>query len=168
MTSISIGFSRPKTWKPFAELIMLGYGIPYDHAYVRFHSDFYNRDVIYQASSTMVNFMSPVIFECNNVIVKEFQIQITDENRKAMVGFAMDNAGKPYGIKECFGLAWVRLNEIVGRRIKNPFADGGTTYVCCEMAAAILNQYSSIKVPYDLDNLNPKELYNFMEKVSNG
>lgn len=165
MAIIKVGFSKPKTWKPFSALIMLGYGIPYDHAYIRYTSDFYNRDVIYQASSTMVNFMAPAIFEANNNVVQEFQINITDDKRKAMVGFAMDNAGKPYGIKECFGLAWVRINELFGRRIKNPFADGGKTYVCCEMAATILEDFANIQVPYNLDTLNPKELYDFMQKI---
>lgn len=167
MATIKIGFSRPKTWKPFAELIMFGYGITYDHAYVRYHSDFYNRDVIYQASSTMVNFMSPDIFEANNNIVQEFSFDITDDEHIAMVGFCMDNAGKPYGIKECFGLAWVRINKLLFKKnIKNPFADGGTTYVCCEMAATIVEKFKSIQVPFDLDSLDPKEFMEFMQQVT--
>jgi len=166
MATINVGFSKPKTWKPFAQLIMFGYSIPYDHVYIKFHSDYYNRDVIYQASSTMVNFMSPVIFQQNNVIVKEFPLDISDENRKAMVGFAMDNAGKPYGAKQCLGLAWVRINKLFGKSINNPFSDNGTTYVCCEMAASIIEQFDNIQVPYDLDTLDPKEFFDFMSQIT--
>lgn len=166
MSSIYVGFSRPKTWKPFAALIMWAYAIPYDHVYIRWHSDFLERDVIYQASSTMVNFMSPVIFESNNVIVKEFELAISDENRKAMIQFAMDNAGKPYGIKQCVGLGIVRLCELFGKNIKNPFADGTNSYVCCELGEYIIEEFNNVAVPYNPDTLNPKQFYDFMEQLT--
>lgn len=113
----------------------------------------------------MVNFMSPTIFEQNNKIIQEFTLNITDENHKSMVCFAMDNAGKPYGIKECFGLAWVRINKIFGKNIKNPFASNGATYVCCQMADAIIQQFADVQVPYDLGSIDPKELYDFLSQV---
>lgn len=168
MDNIIVGFSRPKKWKPFAALIMVGYNIPYDHVYIKFNSDYYKRDIIYQASSTMVNFMSPIIFEEKNIIVKEFQIPISDNNKKAMVQFAIDNAGKPYGIMGCFGLIIVRICELFNKNIKNPFGDGEQSYICCKLGAKIVEEYNHIDVPYDLDTINPKQLFDFMEKITNG
>lgn len=165
MEKIIIGFSRPKKWKIFAWAIMKAYDIPYDHVYIRFHSNYYIRDVIYQASSTMVNFMSPVIFKEENIIVKEFELDISDENKKNLVGFAMDNAGRPYGIKQCLGLAIVRICEFFGKNIKNPFSDGNKTYICCELGAYILKDYVGVDVPYDVDSLNPKQLKLYLDLV---
>lgn len=166
MITVKIGFSRPKSWKPFAALIMFAYDIPYDHVYIKFHSNSFDRDVIYQASSIMVNFMSPVIFEQNNLVIKEFSLEISDPNYKSMIQFAIDNAGKPYGIKQCFGLAIVRIYELLGKRIKNPFADGGATYVCCELGEYIIEEFDNIKLPFDQDTVNPKEFYDFMEQIT--
>lgn len=164
MEKITIGFSRPKTWKPFAWLIMAGYDIPYDHVYVKFYSDSYARDIIYQASSTMVNFMSPTIFYGNNISVKEFEFDITPEKKIEMIQFCIDNAGVPYGKLQVLGLIWVRLNDLVGKKILNPFRDGRASEVCDEIAAFIL-KFVDINVDVDLDTLNPKELYEILERV---
>lgn len=162
MDSITVGFSKPKTWKPFSALIMLGFNIPYDHVYIKFHSNTFNRYLVYQASGLMVNFMGKE-FTDNNVIVDEFEIPITAENKIAMIQFAIDNAGKPYGIKEAFGMAIVRLVELLfKKKIKNPFGDGGKTYVCSELAGYIMDQYAGAKIPADLDYMTPLDIYNYL------
>jgi hypothetical protein len=167
MNNIIIGFSKPKKWKLFAWLIMKGYNIPYDHVYIRFHSDKYDRDLIYQASGTKVNFTSPIVFSDDNDIIKEFSIETDDENKTKVMQFAIDNAGKPYGIKEAFGLALVRILDIVNITIKNPFADGEFTYVCSEMGWLILEKLrSNIKIDKDPDDITPLDLYNILSNLS--
>src|ERR1051325_226822 len=162
MKSISVGFSRPNRWKPFAWLIMKAYNIPYDHVYIRVHSDKHDRDLIYQASGIAVNFMGPAIFDSNNVIVKEFKIDIADDKYQALMQFAIDNAGKPYGIKEVVGLAWVRVMQLCGKTVKNPFKDGGATYVCCELVGHILEQFAGVDIPGSMYDWNPKDVYDFL------
>lgn len=163
---IVIGFSKPKTWKPFAWLIMAGYGIPYSHVYIKYRSDKYDRDLVYQASGTMVNFMGTAVFADHAQVVKEFDLEISDESRTKMIQFAIDNAGKPYGIWDAIGLAWVRLNELFDKKISNPFADDGKTYVCCELVAAILKECIGINVEEDLNKVTPKELYDLLTKLA--
>lgn len=159
---IHVGFSRPNTWKPFAWLIMKAYNTPYDHVFIRIHSDKYSRDLIYQASGSMVNFMGPDLFAAHNVIVAEFEVDVPDENYIAMMQFAIDNAGKPYGIKMVFGLGLVRLCELFGKTIKNPFSDGGATYVCCELAGFIMSQYAGAHIGKDQDDWTPKYIYDYL------
>lgn len=167
MRTLSIGFSKPKKWKPFAWLIMKGYGAPYDHVYVRIHSDLYKRDLIYQASKMMVNFMGIDVFQSENEIIKEFPVSISDDQYVKMMQFAIDNAGKPYGTLEAVGLAVVRLAQLVGIKIKNPLGDGGKTYVCSELAGFILEQYANaIELPKDQDDLDPLTVYNYLLKIS--
>jgi hypothetical protein len=164
MDSIIVGFSRPKTWKPFAWLIMKAYGTPYDHVYIRWHSSKLERDVVYQASGTMVNFMGAQFFANNNV-VDEFEVNITAENKLAMIQFAMDNAGKPYGIKECFGLAWVRICQLFGKTVKNPFKADGSTYVCSELAGFILGEFAGLVVDTDVADITPLEVYSYLMTI---
>lgn len=165
MAKITIGFSRPKIFKPFAWVIMKTYNIPYDHVYVKFHSDSYSRDIIYQASSMMVNFMSPVIFELNNVIVDEFSLEISDSNKIKMMQFAIDNAGKPYGLMEALGLGIVRVAEIFGKTIKNPFKSDGQTYVCSVLAGYILDNYDNLNISADYESISPLMLHTYLLKL---
>lgn len=165
MNSLVVGFSKPKKWKAFAWLIMKGYNIPYDHVYIKFHSDTYSRDLIYQASGLAVNFMSTAIFETANDVVREFTFQISDAKKVSMIQFAIDNSGKPYGFKEILGLAWVRLNELIGRKVDNPVKDGSNTWVCCELVASILENFAGIEIQEDLSDITPKDLYNYLSKI---
>lgn len=162
MNKVRIGFSKPKKWKPFAWLIMKAYGIPYDHVYVRVHSDKYNRDLIYQASKMMVNFMGLDVFLADNEVVKEFEVDMSPEAITAMMQFAIDNAGKPYGTVEAVGLGIVRVAELLGFTIKNPLGDGGTTYVCSELAGFILKEFAGAQLSPDQDNWTPGYVYNFL------
>ena len=167
MNSIIVGFSKPKTWKPFAALIMWGYNIPYDHVYIKLHSNTYNRDLIYQASGISVNFMSPIIFNNLNSIIKEFNLSISDQAHKAMIQFAIDTVGKPYGIKECLGLAIVRIAELLGKKIKNPFKFDGKTYVCSELASFMLKEYLNLNLDQDINLITPKDLYTYLDSIEN-
>lgn len=164
MTNITVGFSKAKGFSPYGWLIMVGLNIPFSHVYIKIHSMKYDRDLIYQASSTMVNFMSPAIMDSEHVVVKEFVLPISDENYIKMMQFAIDNAGKPYGIKEVVGMAIVRVFQIFGKKIKNPFKDGGNTYVCSELVGTIVNEFLNGKIPGDQDDFTPKEVYDYLSK----
>lgn len=166
METIVFGFSRPKTWKPFSWLIMTSYGIPYSHCYIKIYSSTYNRWLIYQASSTMVNFMNIQTFEEEGLIVHETQITITPETRSKVLQFAIDNCGKPYGIKEIFGLAWVKINEWCGKEIQNPLADEDRSLVCSELASLVLRDCLNIKLPKDPDDMTPLDVYNLLLTIS--
>lgn len=163
--NIIIGFSKPKKWKPFAWLIMMGLNIPYSHVYVKYYSKKYERFVIYQASHSLVNFTSPIIFEEENLIVDEFQVPIGAPNKVGMVKFCMDNAGKGYGKKQAFGMALVRIAELFGKTIKNPFSDSGTTYVCSELGGYIIVNFTEIQIDKNLDDLTPKDLYKILMDI---
>ena len=168
MEKLIIGFSKPKKFKIFAWAIMKGYNIPYDHVYVRIHSDKYDRDLIYQASRMMVNFMSPALLEEENIIVAEFELDITTENKIKLMQFAIDNAGRNYGVKQAIGMAWVRINELCSKIVKNPYKDDGATYVCSELVSFVLEEVSDLKIDKDTDDMTPLDVYNVVKDLKNG
>ena len=164
METITVGFSRPKKWKPFAWLIMTAYRIDYDHVYIKFHSDSLQRDVIYQASKSMINFMGTSVFESDNIVVREFQVKISAESKVKLMQFAIDNAGKPYSLKEVVGLAWVKICSWFGKKVTNPFKEGTDEYVCSVLADYILENFTDKNPPGDFENSDPRYLYEFLDK----
>lgn len=164
MPSISIGFSRPRTWKPFAWIIMKGYGTDYSHVYIKFRSEKYDRQMIYQASASMVNFMGESVFYKNSQVVESYEVEISDAARSAMILFAIDNAGKPYSMKNVLGLAAVRVAEIFGFKIKNPLSDGRETFVCSELVWDLLVEAGLIP-PSSSDEVTPKQVRDLMASL---
>lgn len=163
--SIIIGFSRPsKLWPPplFAWLIMLFDWSNFSHAYIRFHLSEYNRDVVFQASGTRVNFISWDIFKGMEVIVREFEIPLTPETMKSVVQYALTEVGTPYALFEAIiGIPLVKLASLFGRKIKNPINQKGD--FCSELAAIILTDYS--EVPFTADearSMTPTDVYNYL------
>lgn len=167
MAKVIVGFSKPNKWKPFAWLIQTAFNTDYDHVYIKTYSSKYERHLIYQASGTKVNFIGVDMFTSENVIVAEFEIEISDENKKAMMQFAIDNAGKAYSLKEVLGLAIVRLAELCGKTVKNPFREGTQAYVCSELISYILQQYAGVKIPKDYEDMTPKDLYEVIASLGN-
>lgn len=145
---------------------MKGYGIPYSHVYIKIWSVKYNRYLIYQASHTMVNFMGTEIFTRENEIVKEFEVELKAEGKAALMQFAIDNAGVPYGVKDALGMAIKRIAEIFGFKIKNPFGDGEQSYVCCELAGYILDRFSKEKFNFEVEEISPKDVYEMLSSVA--
>ena len=164
MKTIYIGFSKPKRWKPFAQLIMFAYGISYDHVYVRFYSEAYDRNIIYQASKSIVNFMGNDVFKSENIIINEFEINISDESDLKLMQFMIDNSGKPYSLKEIVGLAYVKINRFFNRKIENPFKTSTESYVCSTIASYILQNYTDIKNLIDYEDMSPEDVYNLLSK----
>lgn len=160
---IIFGFSRPKKSKPFAWLIMKAYGIPYSHSYIKIFSEKYDRYLIYQASSTMVNFMNMETFNEEALVVSETQVKVTQDQRSKIIQFAIDNCGKPYGIKDIIGLAWVKLNSWIGREVKNPFSDKDSTLICSELTSIVLRDCLNIVLPKDPDDMTPLDVYQLLD-----
>lgn len=162
-----MGFSKPTKmkFKVFAWAIMKAYKIPYSHVYIKIHSKTLDRDLIYQASKTMVNFMGARIFNAENTTLFEFEIELTDVKYKEMMQWAIDKAGTPYGTKQCVGIAIVKIYSMFGKTIKNPFTSNEQTYICSELAAYILQQFAGEALPEDISNMTPLDVYNYVLSV---
>lgn len=157
-----VGFSRPRKWKILSWLIMTSFNSPFSHVYIKLYASKYDRWLIYQASSTMVNFMNLTTFKEEAQVVHETQIEVSQETNSKILQFAIDNCGKPYGVKEIFGLAWVRINYWLGREIKNPLADQDRSLVCSELASLIIRNCLGVQLPKDPDDMTPVDVYELL------
>lgn len=159
---IIIGFSRPLAkFQLFADAIMLFDRSSFAHAYIKFHSDSYDRDLVYQASGLRVNFMGWNLFKSQEVIVKEFVIPVAPETKQKVIQFAMDNVGMPYSLGAALGILAVKGAALIGVKIKNPISQRG--YFCSELAAIILEDYCGAQLTdEDVRRMTPTDVYNYL------
>ena len=164
MDSIIIGFSRPKGWfEPFSWLIRLFLWTPYSHVYIRFHSDAYDSDLVFQASSLQVNFYAWSVFQAKEDVIKEFVIPVTSETKLSVIKFAMANVGQPYNLTGALGVAIVWLAMRFGFRIANPISGAGD--FCSQIAGQILNELMGQHINLPLDVITPKDIFRYLTNL---
>jgi hypothetical protein len=166
MRQITIGFSKACTSFPiFSWLILLTQKTPYSHVYLKYNDEYLKRVVYFQASHTLVNYMAETTFLSQETVIKEFTFNVSDESFVTVQKFAVDNAGKPYGLKEIFGLALVQLASLFNIKIQNPFKDAGTTWICDQLQAALLETCENVVLPMPLDQMRPQDVYNLVSSL---
>ena len=158
MKTIKVGFSRPKSWfVPFSWLIRLFLWTPYSHVYVKYHSDSLDRDIIYQASGLKVNFVGNTLFQTEELVVKEFSLNIPDDFYNKMLQESVDEAGVPYSMMQIFNTLGYLLFKT--EFFKNKIAG----YDCSRLVAQILEIDPQYNLP-PLSIVTPKDVYNYLEK----
>lgn len=160
MKTVAIGFSRPNKFKILSWLIRKVEKTEYSHVYIKFTSDKYKRNLIYQASGLQVNFVGETVFKDHCEIVKECIIQVSDETYTKMMTFAIDKAGYPYSLKQLFNIA---IYMCTGKaRILN---SGRESYVCSELAGEMLKTILNVPISEDLDIVTPKDIDQALEEA---
>lgn len=163
MKKIYIGFSRPKKFAILSWLIRVVLKTEYSHVYVKFHSDTYDRNIIYQASGLQVNFVGEKLFDEKEIIVKEFEFDVSDDTYTKMMIFAIDKAGYPYSVKQLFDIAGYMLTKKVLLS-----EDGRNAYICSELASQMIKEDLKIPIDKDLDLITPKDVYIILDGYQNG
>lgn len=153
-----IGFSTPRKFGILSTTIRKIERTEFSHVYFKIFSKSLDRYLIYQASGLQVNFVGEDNFHSKNKTIASFIIPISTERKIKFLQKAIDLAGRPYGIKQIFGMGLVRFLYIFNYKAQNPYADGSHTYVCSELAAEHLNDLGFDFE--DLDSITPKNIYN--------
>lgn len=160
MKQITIGFSRASTKFPiFSWLIMLTQKTPYSHVYLKYTNDYADRVIYYQASHTLVNYMNESTFLGQEKVVEEYTFNVSNDAFKAVLQFAIDNAGKPYGTLSIIGLAVVQVAMLFGIKMHNPLKEAGGTWICDQLIAQLLVSSANVKLLMPLDDMTPADTY---------
>jgi hypothetical protein len=104
----------------------------YSHVYVRWYLSSQEREIVYQASHGMVHFTSLEHFTRDNIIVKEYVIDLTDEQFKAFSQKCIDLAGEKYSKLE---LLQIFICDISKEKIIFQDQPG---YICSELMCELL------------------------------
>lgn len=169
MKTLTIGFSRPIKPTLFSKLIQWAdHNSEFDHVYAAWLWTSVQRQIIYQASKLSVNFESNITFDSHALRVEEYEVTLSDECHADIMRFCMDNSNKPYGIKEIFGFAWVKLCALVQKKVDNPFPTYGASYVCSKLIAELLKKTGIVDPGISSDNVDPLDLNRILkEAISN-
>lgn len=155
---VSIGFSRPKKWKPLAWLIMKFTG-NFSHTFTTWKCTNIQARKVFEAVGSGVRIISNHRFREKAFVVDVFSFEVSDEVIFWLDRYTHEQAGKPYGYKHILGLAYVILMGCVGVKVKNPFKDGRYSEICLESGAHILEQALGIDLPGDIEDYTLKEFY---------
>ena len=150
---IYIGFSIPTSVNPFAALIKWVEARPYDHVYVRLPDPMDGEYLIFQASNLQVNLYNKDIFQQAHKSLKEYEIDITDEQYKVLWTFVKSMLGVPYSLKEDFGILLMKIFRLASQ----PFNDGTKAEFCSKLAAQVC-AILGIKLPEDAGAIDPSGL----------
>jgi hypothetical protein len=165
---IIVGFSRPRKWKIFAQAIMWWDKSDASHGYIRFRSERWDNNFIYQSSHSQTNFVGGEYFQKINKVVEEFEIEVEESIESRIGNLCVDREGKPYAIKQVIGIAMMNIMFVIsfGKvRIKNPFSDGDEETDCIEEVAAILKEALGIEAPFDMDSVSVKPFRDWVRSL---
>jgi hypothetical protein len=165
MPKIIVGFSKPIKFALHAWIIEKIDGAKFDHAYLKFNSSSLNRDIIYQATATGVDFIGSALWLKKTQPVEEYELDISPDNYKILLQFCIDNAGIPYGFLGVLGEGFVDLAAKFGKTINNPFNDGLSSEFCSEVVVRCLATVDPAQFNLDPDNISPNDLNILIKKL---
>lgn len=155
MKSVHIGFSVKNGFAPAACLIRAWQGgTDYSHVYLRVYSNYTDEMLVYQASHGLVNCMNYQNFLLNNKVIREFIVQLPDEDLKACIKKCQQLLGRPYGYK---GLVKLAVAKVFKQKIQG---DGENSFHCSELIATL---FPKLAKDIDSDFIEPVDLYKHLE-----
>jgi hypothetical protein len=158
MTTLRIGFSKPKSFFPiFSWAIRLFEKTPYSHVFIRWQTS-QGVMICYQASGAQINFMGPYAFNKHMTIVDEFEFNnIPDDSWDNLMRFCLNEVGKDYALLGVLFIPFVRLFKLKS----NPFCRGENQQYCAELVTRAL-AHVGMKLDVDPDSVGLRDVYDFV------
>ena len=104
------------------------------HVYIKIPVPEYGEHMVFQASGLVVNYTNYSLFLEKSIVGEEYEIQVDDDVAAVGEKMRVTEAGKPYSMKEIFGLLWVLALRGLGINVSNPLRDGSQSFICVELA----------------------------------
>ena len=156
---LTIGFSSPKKFKIGAKLIQLWMNKPYSHVYLKFDHNS-GRKSVYHAAHGMVHFIAYENFLKQNITIKEYEIEITQEQRAKLLDHCLDIAGDPYSVMELVQIAAVDLCNSLKIDIIPEDKHG---YICSELVGQFCTRDLGIEFVKPKYLLRPDDIEHGLE-----
>lgn len=125
-----IGASRSE--KIGSEALQWWMNTDYSHVYARWTLKTQGRDIVYHAAHGLVHYQSLENFTKHNIVVKEFVLDITDEQFRKFSIKCIDLAGEEYSKLE---LLQIFLSDLSNGKIHFKDQPG---YICSELMCELL------------------------------
>ncbi len=153
--NIKIAFSKPLNFKLGAEAISWWMGEEYSHVLLVFeYAD--SKPAVFHAAHGMVHFKSLTNFLKDNTIVKEYSIQLSDEQQSLFFDDCMELAGEKYSVKELAQILAVDLAFMIFR--KDIGSQEMCGYICSELVGKFCIEKMNIKFDKPTYLLKPNDI----------
>ncbi len=139
MKKLTFGFST--THLPLSWLIRKIQGIDCSHCYIQYTSSS-GEELIYEAEGMQTHLVNKKNFIVSSMVVREYEIEVTQEKYDEVKIFIERDIGVPYGWMQLVGflikfvVKFITFNHII---IKNPFPSKDT--ICSEASGHIYIEY---------------------------
>jgi hypothetical protein len=158
MKQIIIGCSRNRDCKIGSELIQWWMHTDYSHVYARWHLKAQECDIVYQASHGLVHFQSLENFTKDNIIVKEFILNLTEDQFKNFSKKCIDLCGIEYSTLELFQIF---ISDLTKGKVKFIDQKG---YICSELMAELLEDFFQKKFNKPKFMVEPVDIVNLLSE----
>lgn len=148
-----IGFSRPDSFSLFASIIMAVESRKFDHVYVRIQEPMNNTWMVFQASDLAVNLMSAANFQQSFTTVKEYEIEISQDQYNQVWTFINQNLGTPYSFIEDVGILLMKIFNLKSQ----PFSQGMSAEFCSKLGANVC-KLLGLPITLPSDQIDPSGL----------
>jgi hypothetical protein len=157
MRKITIGLSTPRAFIVTSKLIRMVSDTPYSHVFIKMNAtptSNLNFPKVFQASHGDVNAIKYGNFATTNHIVREYDIEVSDEDYYRIANYLWEQLGKKYGFMQL-------LSIYTGIK----FADNGEDkFICTELAAMVLESIGVV-IDGDKDFLGLKAIKNILDDI---
>ena len=157
MRKIIIGLSTPKDFKVGSALIRLAEKTDYSHVFIRMGHSPYSKlafDKVFQASHGDVNAIKYDNFADSNKILKEYELEVSDDNYFDIANYLWEQLGKKYGFMQLLGI-------YTGFKLGN---NGESKFICTELAAMVL-EATGVTIDIDKDYLGLNEIKIILDDI---
>lgn len=155
MKTIKIVFTKSKKKLPVASWIIRAYTWQgYSHVALEVGMQDWGSSY-FQASEGKVHLSYNTEFYKKHEILKEYTLRVPKEIEYEIKKNIWQNAGKPYGMLQNIGIAWVDLCKFFGYKVANPFTSGQN---CSELIArdVVMELVSGLDI--QPDSIKPHEV----------
>jgi len=156
-----VGFSSTK--KIMSRIIMWATRSKASHSYIRF--DVAGEPVVIHSNQHGINCDHYDKFKKSKKIVKEFKMDLSPEQEKAILSHALKLLDTPYDFLSVVGFGWVLLCKALGCKVKNPFPNR-SAYQCSEFVLRTLREAGKLDgfdhIPRE--RVSPEDLINILSK----
>ena len=155
---MTIGLSTSHIWNPLSALIRWWFNVEYSHVYLKWETPWGFNEIL-EASKDSLHMIEESKWSLKNKVIKEYTFEVTQHQFNRVMREIRRDTGTRYGRTQLVGMI---IMEVFRLR-DNPFADGGRSLVCSDVALRFLRILGFNIYKLREDKVTPKDIENILE-----
>jgi len=153
MKIVTFGFSTSRACKPFSKAIQLVEKRPYSHVYIKYIDELTGDVMIFQASHGDVNLIPESRFLENNIILEEYDMEVSDEVYLRIRKKTNSLLGLKYSFIQILNITAQKVFQSKDIKL---VINGNKQFICSELGLVILEEAHPETIA-DQDSVTPSD-----------